>query len=578
MEWIEMAPAVSASATTVSLETRRELVNPRFENYILNTTGVASISRSPLPRPYGFDKVASPSTLPLQKLHFRARFNHLFHNPYHSAAILYIDQDYTLQYGCITSVENAAPAFAALFSLTAPSSTVHEYPSAIFASKNDLVASNGATQLVWLQLSDDHVVSLASNIPFTSTAPPILVAARKRDERLCAMVLTMEETPRESNASSRSRLPETPMKIVFTLSLLDVTLDGNGNCRCDIVMAVQGDTPPYFVHLDDDGLAFTVASEMLYELIKSTHHVSRSTLDSNTTAEKPPPSNYQWSQTSDELVITILLPFSIPPSQLVVNFTPSRVTIASRPPHPSPHVILNKAFFDTVLPSESVWTIESNKIITLNVAKNVSSSTLVGSKWPQLFKSGDDGGVGESIDPSEALSISERLEAFTSDGIDGVSTSSILQNQIGEAPEPEDYETSRATIMRFARDALSAIQKCDTEGYEWISNSMNSMLLKRDVDGVVFDTSFAHVATFPALAYISASKRWKRFIVYPDEGVHKGEQNVVDLTLGSKEEQEILGARIVQDGYTICCITNTDVVVNNYKYDVHCIVKGGRHR
>jgi hypothetical protein len=296
----------------------------------------------------------------------------------------------------------------------------------------------------------------------------------------------------------------------------------------------------------------------------------------NGSAQPPPP--YSWTQTSDSLTVVFPLPSNTPKSHIHVNISPKYLTVLVQnenpevSPVPLPRFAMRE-LWDAVDRSTSLWTWDKEGDLpsTPGQPRTVGLLTLYlekvheGTKWPHVFALAGKGTedaiaeVPETIDPSEMYKIREALEKYTaalSNGEDpsglglGSGTPSLAQ---GEIDESIDENVGRhAVLMWFGiMDGLEAPTPSVAEGEvlalplpisgEGIQKS--ALVIKNTIDGLLYTApvlpeidGWDHTATFPALAFVLASKRDTKFIF------HVGKDAVLALESGGREARPNLYA------------------------------------
>jgi hypothetical protein len=204
--------------------------------------------------------------------------------------------------------------------------------------------------------------------------------------------------------------------------------------------------------------------------------------------------------------------------------------------------------WDGISPSSSFWTFDRQAestygILSLHLEKQNEST-----RWPHIFTGAgtnssaeDDMDIPEALDPSELWNIREALEKYTTalqgedpSGLNlGKGVPSFAEN---EMDEEVDSSVGRRAFITWIHDPsrqgiqpefLSQPQR--SSPFQLLSTPIPghacdpiSLIVKSNIDGTVFslnnDTSagskppaWKHVTTYPALAFVLASKRDTRF-------------------------------------------------------------------
>lgn len=268
---------------------------------------------------------------------------------------------------------------------------------------------------------------------------------------------------------------------------------------------------------------------------------------------KPPP--YSWTQSSDSVTIAFPLPSNIPKSSIHVTITAKTLSLLITHELPTsvdlPRYSL-KELWDSVNPSSSFWTWdkEADKqfgLLTLHLDKQHEDR-----KWMHVFASvgkaasseitnTTDVEVPETIDPSELYLIRESLEKYTSalqtcedaSGLGlGRGVPSLAE---GEFDDAVDTDIGRRVWVSWLgvdgkvppwsatqEGISSALLSSPIPSGEGESTNA-SVVMKNDIDGLLFELpplsesastppmAWSHTSTFPALAFVLASKRDTRF-------------------------------------------------------------------
>ena len=282
---------------------------------------------------------------------------------------------------------------------------------------------------------------------------------------------------------------------------------------------------------------------------------------------EPPPKlyPYSWMQTSDTVITTFPLPSNTPKTSIKVIFTTQTLTVHvdtstlqnSDNQTPIPHYT-TKALWDDVNPSSCFWTWdrEAEKaygLLTLHLEKKNEDT-----RWMQVFSASvtgtqgnhgefEDMEVPESVDPSELVKIRESFEKWTASAIKGEDASGLgLGSGVpslmdGELDDELDADIGRKAWVTWVGyggqtpEWWSRRNESPTDRIEqWedppitllstpLPGSVSSsegvnLVLKNDVDGTVFSLkvsdstpTWEHTTTYPALAFVLASKRDTRF-------------------------------------------------------------------
>ncbi|KAJ1934570.1 hypothetical protein FBU59_005656 [Linderina macrospora] len=247
----------------------------------------------------------------------------------------------------------------------------------------------------------------------------------------------------------------------------------------------------------------------------------------------------------------------------------------------------HERFFDEVDAEASVWTLENGQLLTMYLEKSKPHV-----RWATVFAKDD--GVPETMDRNAFAEIRERLEKYTSDDIDSRSRHhASLPTAINSMDmDDDDLDNEDTEIVFSVRDGASGTALSTSIGaaVDWLcpclpapmgTNAPAGLLpvcLQSDIDAVIYEFSRSpmpaaiHGWTFPALAFIQASKREKRLMytdaemrlailaearrrifVYhqPAKDQTNAGQNIIDIDNG----QQLLGVQVVDDTLVVLCET-----------------------
>ena len=255
------------------------------------------------------------------------------------------------------------------------------------------------------------------------------------------------------------------------------------------------------------------------------------------------------------------LPSSTPKNAIKVTIGKQALNLQIAPqvdstnvtPIPSYH---QKQFWGVLDPDSSIWTWErhaerSHGLLTLHLEKADDHV-----RWPHVFEpspSGDSANeVPESVDPSELAGIRESLEKYTaslasSDGAGrpglglGQGASSLSQ---GELDDEIDSTVGRQIYQTWIPWDEAGTLPSNNTPFTLLSSPLPgastktpSIITKNNLDGNLFvvegaDSKFSwnHTASFPALAFVLASKQDSRYVYHTENTVLTFESGVRDGT------------------------------------------------
>ena len=280
--------------------------------------------------------------------------------------------------------------------------------------------------------------------------------------------------------------------------------------------------------------------------------------------EKPPP--FSWTQDKESVTVVFAIPSDTPTSSIRATFSRQFLSIlvgsaaSSLSPSNSktelPRVS-HKKMWDAIDPHTSVWTFDRDAegrdstygLLSLHLEK-----ANPGTRWSDVFATSppiEDGipslgvadreleNIHETLDPSELASISESMEKWSQGAVgrgeEGEGGNEQPTSLMGMEIDVEvDGESGRNFVVTWIEDVLSdsptLIRPHPTIPYALLSTPLpisdsstrspdESIVVKHDVDGVIFSPPsspesylWTHTSTFPALAFVLATKRDAYFV------------------------------------------------------------------
>jgi hypothetical protein len=291
---------------------------------------------------------------------------------------------------------------------------------------------------------------------------------------------------------------------------------------------------------------------------------------------KPPP--FSWTQDKESVTLVFAVPSDTPTSSIRATFSrqflsimigsaQSNLTASTIPRGELPHVS-HKKLWDSIDPHTSVWTFDRDAegrdstygLLSLHLEK-----ANAGTRWSDVFATSpavEEGlismgevdrsleQVAETLDPSELAMISESMEKYTQSTMDAtgggegeMGGNEIPTSLMGEEIDVEvDGESGRGTVITWIEDILSTtlpklVRPHPTVPYSLLSLPIpfsstsisataptpdQSIVIKHDVDGIRFTPAsiispsynWRHTSTFPALAFVLATKRDASFVYH----------------------------------------------------------------
>ena len=279
------------------------------------------------------------------------------------------------------------------------------------------------------------------------------------------------------------------------------------------------------------------------------------------TPSGPKPAPFSWTQDKDSLTVAFAVPSDTPTSSIRITFSRQFLSLLvgsassllsnATPPTPVPRVS-HKKFWDAIDPHSSVWTFDreaEGRDSTFGVLSLHLEKMNAGTKWPDLFADthGDEAvegereleGVAETVDPSALAQISESMEQWTQGAGGGVGASDegigqgVPTSLTGEEMDVEvDGDAGRQCVVTWLSNVAGQPPKIIRPHPSFYSsllciplpisppNSDSSVVIKNDVDGLAFapplspSSGWTHTTTFPALAFVLATKRDASFVYH----------------------------------------------------------------
>ena len=253
-------------------------------------------------------------------------------------------------------------------------------------------------------------------------------------------------------------------------------------------------------------------------------------INDTATVTRPPP--YSWTQTDDTVTVAFALPGTTPKTSIHAIFQRDRLSIrVGSPPLPQP-LFDGAPLWDIIHPTSSLWTWERGTatkagLLTVHLDKGHPDT-----RWSHVFaQEFEVHEVPETLDPSELASIRETLDKYTTslqenaEGL-GHGVPSLAE---GERDNEVDSSVGYSAILTWVANDGSTWGPADDSPAVVLSlplpgaNDGLSLVVKNDIDGPLFTFDDAglvwkHTATYPALAFVLASKRDTRFTFHVSSG------------------------------------------------------------
>lgn len=436
-----------------------------------------------------------------------------------------------------------------------------EYASAAFVNASTLLVTDGHGTVYILVLSDDTVRLLASyELRVDSSSVPFKIHnSTQRSPTYITAVLSSKSYQVKPEAGSKKKIEFDVWGVQLSLQLEQI----EQVLPMEVQWHRRGEEVPIYTTFDASHETFLLfgGSPYIPKDLPSNPSYSPTAdemapiprlnedLDRSDNPNKNPPP-YSWTQSSDSLTMAFPLPSSTQKTDIKVAFTPKTLTVLVSNTEnvqvvPLPRYSL-KSLWDSILPSTSFWTWDregekSFGLLTLHIDK-----THEGTRWPQVFAAtpeNQDVEVQETLDPTELYNIRETLEKFTASSLANDDSGLGLGSGVpslgkGEIDDELDASIGRLVFMTRVRESESS-PPTPSAPITVLSTPLPgrdappSLIVKNGIDGLFCalenSETWSHKSTFPALAFVLASKQDTRFTY------HLGSRSVMAFESGSRE-------------------------------------------
>jgi hypothetical protein len=387
----------------------------------------------------------------------------------------------------------------------------------------ELPSVAAASDSIWL-LSDGHGALLALDIPpagggdatllashdlttsadSTEPLPFILhAAALPAQDTALAFIVSAARIPKAQRAASG---PTT----VFTAALLSFSLSAPSTLRT--LWRGQASDAPTHVAYHASHAAFLLLSPapfapaLVPEPAAPAADEAAPVPRAGEALDAPP---YQWTQTRESVTITLVFPPApvLRASAFAVSLSPTHAGVSLGGAPVLPHAPL----WDTV--ADPTWTFDpAAHVLALELSK-----AHAGTRWPRLFSTGLD--VPETLDGAQAAAIAAALDKHT--GEFAAPVPSLARGELDDDVDLDGAPPAYVALVPVSADAPPHPQ--DGTPVALLApplpgaGSPPALLTKHGLDGILFALdghggAWAHAATFPALAFVLASKRGTRVL------------------------------------------------------------------
>lgn len=300
---------------------------------------------------------------------------------------------------------------------------------------------------------------------------------------------------------SYSGVPEDSKEAIYYVSCATCSITSDTTASLQTQWTLSGSDIPSYVSLTSQeciigsGCLFNSSAPSPSEpSITPAHETTTNGTPSQAAAQ---PEKYTWTQDVSCITLQFPLPTHITSSHISIAFSPLHLTVLIKD-----HTrISHRQLLHPINSAESTWTFDpEDHTLVVSLEKVEGDSA----RWLGLFS---DGGPEESFTQEKLEEMRGLLSHMTNEG--GGAAGGLLG-------EEEELEDSTGLTMFTYSDEKGEV-KTGT-GVEVLSHGLSddSLVVKRSYDGLLFEPKWRHVSTYPALAYVLASKRSlnMRFILH----------------------------------------------------------------
>lgn len=481
---------------------------------------------------------------------------------------------------------------------TEPDSTVPlqpQIPSAVAVSRELVVVSNGVgdIELVGMEEKNGKIlgVSLGSACYLgegnegISPVPCMLLTARRVKQKIILVVYS-------HTASKTTEFNIATLELDIPTADTEKLEDGSFVLLLKTLHIQKGPEVPVYCAITPSGQRCIFASEVKYNRVRlhaTTEEEQEEAEPMDIIEEAKTSPSYQWSQEGADITMLFQLPQGTTKSNINCKFVKDHLILLVQ----SGDVVVvsypYRKLWSTVKPDECVWTYDAKTGLLSLFMTKMDEYT----RWPQLFDYDD--GVLETISPAQLQEIKHTMEKFTTPAESKDMVLKPAQHPAATDMDEEIDEAGQPVIFSVYDMEGNEVDEFSSGLYTWICKSYDcvtpstlpSMCLQMDVDGLVFKVEeedgntikITHDATFDAFAFVQASKRDGRFVLFDPHYhftsiIESGRnayiyfhhddkrtiemQTLVDLTLG--HHVDVIGAQLIlQDQLMI--LTESQIIV-----------------
>ncbi|CAO3621114.1 unnamed protein product [Mucor hiemalis] len=354
----------------------------------------------------------------------------------------------------------------------------------------------------------------------------------------------------------------------------------------------KGPEVPVYCAITPSGKRCIFASEVKYNRVRTEGGERMDIVEEEKKKESP---TYQWSQEGADITILFQLPLGTTKSNISCKFVKDHIILLVQSDNTIIVSYPYRKLWSTVKTDECVWTYDAKSGLLSLFLTKMDEYT----RWPQLFDCDD--GVLETISPVTLEEIRNKMNKFTAEeeeekkeGTMVLAPSHVQPAQHPAATDMDEEidEAGQPVIFSVYDMQGNEVDEFSSGTYSWICKSYDSitqlpsLCLQMDVDGLVFKVEedanlnihITHEATFDAFAFVQASKRDGRFVLFDPHYhftsiIESGRnayiyfhhddkrviemQTLVDLTLG--HQIDVLGAQLMENNLMI--LTESQIIV-----------------
>ncbi|KAF4073800.1 hypothetical protein AMELA_G00247250 [Ameiurus melas] len=275
---------------------------------------------------------------------------------------------------------------------------------------------------------------------------------------------------------------------------------------------MKGKSVPHYAAMEPQGKGVMVASEKPFTFIQVDGVPLQDTPPEDMEVGNTEPI-YFWQQTEEDITVCIRLPEGTTKDDICFKLSVDSLSVGVKDYAP----LLQGQLFAPVDPEASVWTIEDDKSLEVNLQKRSE-----GPLWSELVL-GDKRGQ-YIVDEEQAAQLHQRLAYLTAEELNANPEKDKPPCNAQELEDCDGFPDDSSTLMRFDGATLKPTHVVNLGSHQYLftvdinPSEMPAFCLRHDVDALLWqprpeqpDSLWEHIATFNALGYVQASKRDKKF-------------------------------------------------------------------